>query len=73
MNEETERTALLLLEVMRRVQLAVADESPEAKPYLDADAVRVDPSVPGGCVFHKDRFLKVLSEQVALERIGNAG
>lgn len=63
-----ESQAMAMLQFMGLVRQAALQGDPLAQPYLDVDAVRV---VDGEVQFHKDRFLKVLGEQVELERIND--
>lgn len=59
--ESTSQLAFALLRTMVELgKSAVAGEE-IAKPFLDADAIRV---VDGVAQFHKDRFLAILAEQM---------
>jgi hypothetical protein len=44
---------------------AAVEGDPIAKPFLDADAIRI--SADGTPSFHKDRFLKLLADQMSKE------
>ena len=57
MSEDIKERALNLLRTMGALGKPAVDGDPIAKPFLDADAIRVDNGVPS---FHKDRFLATL-------------
>lgn len=70
MSEENAITdeAMAMLKFMALLQRAVEQDDPLAQPYLEVGAVQ---KFPDGTVgFHKDKFLKVLGEQVEMERLG---
>lgn len=57
--------ALALLQTMVALGKAAVEGDPIAKPFLDADAIRI--SADGTPSFHKDRFLKLLADQMSKE------
>lgn len=60
--------ARTLLRKMVEVEGWVKAGDPRAKPYLDADAVRI---VDGKGQFHRDRFLKVYADELVTEIEGS--
>jgi len=56
-DDDVEEPALNLLRTMGALGKAAVDGDPIAKPFLDADAIRVENGVTS---FHRDRFLALL-------------
>jgi len=66
---EVEERAVAMLKFMALVRQAVLTDDPLALPYLEAGAVMRTPE--GDVVFHKTKFLELISQQISLERIGD--
>jgi hypothetical protein len=61
--------AMTLLRKLAEVENWVKAGDPRAKPYLDADAIRI---VDGKGVFHRERFIDVYADELTAERMAPA-
>jgi hypothetical protein len=64
MSKDIEERALNLLRTMGALGKAAVDGDPIAKPFIEADAIRVENGVP---IFHKERFLATLFATMSKE------